>query len=47
MLRGRGEIQKMDLDQTYKDVKFETLNKADFLPLIREAFPDVNGVAPI
>jgi hypothetical protein len=35
-------IRKMELDQTYKDVTFETLNKEGFLPLIQEAFPDVN-----
>ena len=32
----------MELTETYKDVTFETLNWKDFLPLIREAFPDVN-----
>ena len=32
----------MELTETYKDVTFETLNRKDFLPLIREAFPDVN-----
>ncbi len=35
-------VNKMELHQTYKDVTFETLNREDFLPLIREAFPDVN-----
>ncbi len=35
-------ISGMELTETYKDVTFETLNRKDFLPLIREAFPDVN-----
>jgi hypothetical protein len=35
-------IQKMELVRTYKDVTFETLNRQDFLPLIRKAFPTVN-----
>ncbi|OPH82902.1 hypothetical protein [Nitrobacter vulgaris] len=35
-------IQKMDLEQTYKDVTFETLNKPDFLSCIKVAFPGVN-----
>lgn len=35
-------IQKMELEQTYKDVTFETLNKPDFLSLIQKAFPAVN-----
>jgi hypothetical protein len=35
-------INKMELHKTYKDVTFETLNREDFLPLIQEAFPDVN-----
>ena len=35
-------IRKMELHKTYKDVTFETLNREDFLPLIQEAFPDVN-----
>jgi hypothetical protein len=35
-------IKKMELEQTYKDVTFETLNKQDFLPLIQDAFPAVN-----
>ncbi len=35
-------IKRIELDQTYKDVTFETLNREDFLPLIRDAFPDVN-----
>jgi hypothetical protein len=35
-------IKKMELEQTYKDVTFETLNKPDFLPLIQNAFSGVN-----
>jgi hypothetical protein len=35
-------IQKMELEQTYKDVTFETLNKPDFLSLIKVAFPTVD-----
>jgi hypothetical protein len=35
-------IQKMELELTYKDVTFETLNKPDFLPFIKVAFPTVD-----
>jgi len=35
-------IQKIELEQTYKDVTFETLNKPDFLSLIKVALPGVN-----
>ena len=35
-------IEKMQLEQTYKDVTFETLNKPDFLERLREAFPGVD-----
>jgi hypothetical protein len=35
-------IQNMELEQTYKDVTFETLNKPDFLSLVKEAFPSVD-----
>jgi hypothetical protein len=35
-------IQKMELELTYKDVTFETLNKPDFLPFIKAAFPTVD-----
>ncbi len=35
-------IRKMELEQTYKDVTFETLNKPDFLERLREAFPGVD-----
>jgi hypothetical protein len=31
----------MELEQTYKDVTFETLNKQDFLSFIKVAFPTV------
>jgi hypothetical protein len=31
-------IQKMELEQTYKDVTFETLNKPDALSFIKAAF---------
>jgi len=39
-------IEKMELILTYKDVTFETLNRKDFLPLIRAAFPTVNWDKP-
>jgi hypothetical protein len=35
-------IQKIELEQTYKDVTFETLNRPDFLPSIKVAFPAVD-----
>lgn len=35
-------IQKMTLDERYKDVTFETLNRNDFLDLVKVAFPDVD-----
>jgi hypothetical protein len=35
-------IEKMELEQTYKDVTSETLNKPDFLSLIKVAFPAVD-----
>lgn len=35
-------IQKMELEQTYKDVTFETLNKPDFLSSIKVAFSAVD-----
>jgi hypothetical protein len=35
-------IMKMELEQTYKDVTFETLNKPDFVQSLRKAFPAVN-----
>ena len=35
-------IQKMELEQTYKDVTYETLNKPDFLSFIKVAFPAID-----
>lgn len=35
-------IQKMQLDVRYKDVTFETLNRPDFLQMVKEAFPLVD-----
>ena len=35
-------IQKMDLDVSYKDVTFETLNREDFLQAIRAAFEKID-----
>jgi hypothetical protein len=35
-------LKRMELEHTYKDVTFETLNRPDFLPLIQDAFPAVN-----
>jgi hypothetical protein len=35
-------IEKMELELTYKDVTFETLNKPDFLSLIKVAFPTID-----
>jgi hypothetical protein len=35
-------IKKMELEQTYKDVTFETLNKPDFVQSLRKAFPTVD-----
>lgn len=35
-------INKIQLDVHYKDVTFSTLNKADFLGQIKEAYPEVN-----
>lgn len=32
----------MELEQTYKDVTFETLNKPDFVQSLRKAFPAVD-----
>jgi hypothetical protein len=37
-----GLVENMELEQTYKDVTFETLNKPNFLSLIQTAFPAVN-----
>lgn len=35
-------IQEMKLDERYKDVTFETLNREDFLESVKAAFPDVD-----
>jgi hypothetical protein len=35
-------VQKMRLNERYKDVTFETLNEAEFLPSVTQAFPDVD-----
>lgn len=35
-------IEKMQLDDRYKDVTFETLNRSDFLSSVKKAFPGVN-----
>lgn len=31
----------MKLEERYKDVTFETLNREDFLDSVKDAFPDV------
>jgi hypothetical protein len=35
-------VQKMQLDDSYKDVTFETLNRKDFLDAIKTAFPHLD-----
>lgn len=35
-------IQEMKLEERYKDVTFETLNREDFLESVKEAFPNVD-----
>lgn len=35
-------IQKMVLEERYKDVTFETLNRSDFLESVQQAFPRIN-----
>ena len=35
-------IQEMKLEERYKDVTFETLNRKDFLDSVKDAFPDVD-----
>ena len=35
-------IQEMKLDERYKDVTFETLNRDDFLESVKDAFPHVD-----
>ncbi len=39
-------IQKMQLDERYKDVTFETLNRPDFLQSVKDAFPRVDWDKP-
>jgi hypothetical protein len=36
----------MELEQTYKEVTFETSSKPDFLSLIKKAFPAINWDKP-
>ncbi len=38
----KGLIHKMVLEERYKDVTFETLNRPDFLASVQQAFPRVN-----
>ncbi len=40
--KAKSLIQKMVLDERYKDVTFETLNRDDFLELVKKAFPNVD-----
>jgi len=35
-------VEKMSLEERYKDVTFETLNRPDFLESVKQAFPLVN-----
>jgi hypothetical protein len=35
-------IQEMKLDERFKDVTFETLNRDDFLESVKAAFPNVD-----
>ena len=35
-------LQEMKLDERYKDVTFETLNRKDFLKSVKDAFPNVD-----
>lgn len=35
-------IQEMRLEERYKDVTFETLNREDFLDSVKDAFPSVD-----
>lgn len=39
-------IEKMQLDDRYKDVTFETLNRSDFLSSVKKAFPASIGIVP-
>lgn len=40
--RAESLIQEMKLDERFKDVTFETLNRDDFLESVKTAFPKVN-----
>lgn len=40
--RAESLIQEMRLDERYKDVTFETLNREDFLESVKDAFPNVD-----
>jgi len=40
--RAESLIQEMKLDERYKDVTFETLNRKDFLVSVKDAFPNVD-----
>ena len=35
-------VQEMKLEERFKDVTFETLNRADFLDSVKDAFPSVD-----
>ena len=35
-------IQEMKLEERYKDVTFQTLNREDFLDSVKDAFPHVD-----
>jgi hypothetical protein len=39
-------IQQMTLEERYKDVTFETLNRPDFLESVKAAFPRINWDKP-
>ena len=40
------DIQEMKLDERYKVVTFETLNRQDFLESVKDAFPNVDWDNP-
>jgi len=40
--KAKALIQKMALEERYKDVTFETLNRPDFLNSVKEAFPRID-----
>ena len=39
-------IKEMELDVTYKDLTFETLNRKDFLPRVQQAYPILDWEKP-